>query len=62
MTKNPLVTRATVAALDPSTIPFDDIVDDESARAWCRAAALDLELTAPRMRDVLDAQDPKVGS
>lgn len=62
LTKNPLVTRATVAALDPSTIPFDDIVDDESARAWCRAAALDLELTAPRMRDVLDAQDPKVGS
>lgn len=47
LTANPLVTGASVARLDPATIPYAAIHDHESAEAWTHAAALSTDEVAP---------------
>ncbi len=49
LTSNPLITGASVAPLEPDSIPLAEVVDHATAAEWSREAALSLELTSPHL-------------
>ena len=50
-TKNPLVTGARVAPLDPQSLARDEIHDHESAASWTKATALSLDYAGPAVAE-----------
>ncbi len=54
-TANPLVTGASVAPLDPESIPLAGIHDHASAQAWTHTAALSHDVTSPPASGVTPA-------
>jgi len=49
-TANPLVTGASVAPLDPNSVPVAAIVDHARAMSWCHDTAVSLDPESPAVR------------